>query len=204
MITNLDIYLIGLSVLIFLIILYFFVRKVFSSNDLKLEIKDDGDDIKANELSLKSQQSFDFIDDDTPSDIPQELAVINLISSTNTNYDMYQLFTYMKNSNFKFSNGFFVLKDSGNKEIFRVANAITPGILSEDSETFALIIATDLNQANDPLSAVNEMIMFATNFSEKFSARICDDSRKPITKQMISHLQSKAQEISRLNQLHVN
>ena len=163
MITNLDIYLIGLSVLIFLIILYFFVRKVFSSNDLKLEIKDNVDDIKANELSLKSQQSFDFIDDDTPSDIPQELAGINLISSTNTNYDMYQLFSYMKNSNFKFSNGFFVLKDSGNKEIFRVANAITPGILSEDSETFALIIATDLNQANDPLSAVNEMIMFATS-----------------------------------------
>ena len=45
------------------------------------------------------------------------------------------------------------------------------------------------------------MVNFAFTFSEKFHANICDGERMPITKQMISHMESKAQEIARLKQL---
>jgi hypothetical protein len=45
------------------------------------------------------------------------------------------------------------------------------------------------------------MVNFAYQFSEKFYANICDQERMPITKQMISHIESQAQEIMRLKQL---
>jgi hypothetical protein len=45
------------------------------------------------------------------------------------------------------------------------------------------------------------MVAFAYSFSEKFYANICDSERLPITKQMISHIESKAQEVMRLRQL---
>ena len=51
------------------------------------------------------------------------------------------------------------------------------------------------------MSAFREMLNFAYSFSEKFYASICDEERLPITKQMISHIESKAQEIMRLKQL---
>ena len=46
------------------------------------------------------------------------------------------------------------------------------------------------------------MIEFSANFSEKFHASLCDEERTPITKQMISHIESRAQDIERLNQLN--
>jgi hypothetical protein len=46
------------------------------------------------------------------------------------------------------------------------------------------------------------MIEFSINFSEKFHATLCDEERTPITKQMISHIESKAQDIERINQLN--
>ena len=51
------------------------------------------------------------------------------------------------------------------------------------------------------MSTFREMLNFAYSFSEKFYANICDEERLPITKQMISHIESKAQEIMRLKQL---
>ena len=62
-------------------------------------------------------------------------------------------------------------------------------------------MAADLNNVSDPLSSVKEMVNFAYQFSEKFYANICDQERMPITKQMISHIKSQAQEIMRLKQL---
>ena len=38
--TNSDIYLIGLSVAIFLVITFFFLKKIASSNELKVEIEE--------------------------------------------------------------------------------------------------------------------------------------------------------------------
>ena len=95
--------------------------------------------------------------------------------------------------------GWDILKS--NKEIFRVANALNPGTFEENTKTFAVIMATDLNNVEEPLLAVREMVAFAYNFSEKFYANICDGERLPITKQMISHIETKAQEVTRLRQL---
>ena len=107
----------------------------------------------------------------------------------------------MTNSNAILAHGFFVIKDSNDKESFRIANAINPGTFENETKTFASLLATDLNNVTDPLSSVKEMVNFAYQFSEKFYANICDQERMPITKQMISHIESQAQEVMRLKQL---
>ena len=95
----------------------------------------------------------------------------------------------------------FLIKEMSDKEIFRIANALNPGTFQEDTKTFAILLAADLNNVADPLKTVREMVNFGYSFSEKFHANICDGQRMPITKQMISHIESKAQEIMRLRQL---
>jgi hypothetical protein len=45
------------------------------------------------------------------------------------------------------------------------------------------------------------MLDFATKFSENFHASICDSNRLPLTRQMISHINTTAQEASRLKQV---
>ena len=107
----------------------------------------------------------------------------------------------MTNSNAILAHGFFVIKDSNDKESFRIANAINPGTFENETKTFAILLATDLNNVTDPLGSVKEMVNFAYQFSEKFYANICDQERMPITKQMISHIESQAQEVMRLKQL---
>ena len=58
-----------------------------------------------------------------------------------------------------------------------------------------------LNDVDDATLTVNLMLDFATQFSENFHASICDGNRLPLTKQMISHIKSTAQEVSRLKQV---
>ena len=53
----------------------------------------------------------------------------------------------------------------------------------------------------NPLDTVRQMVKFSVNFSDKFHATLCDQERIPITKQMISHIESQAQEVMRLKQL---
>ena len=106
----------------------------------------------------------------------------------------------MVSSSFNLTNAL-VLKDFKGRELFRVANALAPGTFEENSNTFAIVIATNLKNVKDPLQTFREMLNFAYSFSEKFHANICDGERAPITKQMISHIESKAQEITRLKQL---
>ena len=195
--SNFDIYLIGFSVLIFLTILFFFIRKISSSNDLKVKIEPVTDSFEIKEfddVKLETQKSFDFVSD-------QELVILNLISMDKSSFDIDQLFGFMNNSKARLVHGFFSLKGSSKKEVFRVANALNPGTFEENTKTFAILMAADLNNVEDPLSAVREMVAFAYSFSEKFYANICDSERLPITKQMISHIESKAQEVMRLRQL---
>ncbi|MDA9561172.1 cell division protein ZipA C-terminal FtsZ-binding domain-containing protein [Gammaproteobacteria bacterium] len=200
---NIDIYLIGLSVLIFLIITFLFIRKISSSGDLKLKIEPvtDSFEIKEiDEIELKSQKAFDFNEHDIEYQ-EQKLVVLNLISNDKSMFDIDQIYGFMTNSNAILTNGFFVIKDTNNKESFRIANALNPGTFENETETFAILLAADLNNVSDPLSSVKEMVNFAYQFSEKFYANICDQERMPITKQMISHIESQAQEIMRLKQL---
>ena len=200
---NIDIYLIGLSVLIFLIITFLFIRKISSSGDLKVKIEPvtDSFEIKEiDEIELKSQKAFDFNEHDIEYQ-EQKLVVLNLISNDKSMFDIDQIYGFMTNSNAILTNGFFVIKDTNNKESFRIANALNPGTFENETETFAILLAADLNNVPNPLSSVKEMVNFAYQFSEKFYANICDQERMPITKQMISHIESQAQEIMRLKQL---
>ena len=200
--TNIDIYLIGFSVLIFLIIAFLFIRKISNTGDLKVKIEPVADSFEIKDMDdpeLQNQQAFDF--EAQQETRFQELVVLNLISVDKSSFDIDQIFGFMTNSSVQLAHGFFSYKDDNNKEIFRIANALNPGTFTEDTQTFAVIIATDLNNASNPIETVKEMVNFAYEFSEKFHANICDAERMPITKQMISHIETKAQEIMRLKQL---
>ena len=200
--TNIDIYLIGFSVLIFLIIAFLFIRKISNTGDLKVKIEPVADSFEIKDMDdpeLQNQQAFDF--EAQQETTFQELVVLNLISVDKSSFDIDQIFGFMTNSSVQLAHGFFTHKDDNNKEIFRIANALNPGTFAEDTKTFAIIIATDLNNVSNPIETVKEMVNFAYDFSEKFHANICDAERMPITKQMISHIETKAQEIMRLKQL---
>ena len=201
--SNFEIYLIGLSVLVFLIFVFILIKRISSNGQLKVKIEPVIDDIDNDvDMNAKSQQSFDFeapVPDEENDD--EELAILNLISIDKTNFDIEQLFAFMANCNAQVRHGFFILKNAEGTELFRVANALNPGTFDDSTNTFAVVIATNLSKADDPLSTFREMLNFAYSFSEKFYANICDEERLPITKQMISHIESKAQEIMRLKQL---
>ena len=201
--SNFEIYLIGLSVLVFLIFVFILIKRISSNGELKVKIEPVIDDFDNDvDMNAKSQQSFDFeapAPDEENDD--EELAILNLISIDKTNFDIEQLFAFMANCNAQVRHGFFILKNAEGTELFRVANALNPGTFDDSTNTFAVVIATNLSKADDPLSTFREMLNFAYSFSEKFYANICDEERLPITKQMISHIESKAQEIMRLKQL---
>ena len=201
--TNSDIYLIGLSIAIFLVITFFFLKKIASSNELKVKIEEVPDlfDEDAEEAERRSQSSFNFSEKSKDSqDYEQELIVFNLISMDGSLYAMDQLFGFLANSNAKLRNGYFSYTNN-NKEIFRVANALKPGTFDTDTSSHAILLVADLNDVDDATLTVNLMLEFATQFSENFHASICDGNRLPLTKQMISHIKSTAQEASRLKQV---
>ena len=201
--SNFEIYLIGLSVLVFLIFVFILIKRISSNGELKVKIEPVIDDIDNDvDMNVKSQKSFDFeapASDEENDD--EELAILNLISIDKTNFDIEQLFAFMANCNAQVKHGFFILKNAEGIELFRVANALNPGTFDDSTSTFAVVIATNLSKVDDPLSTFREMLNFAYSFSEKFYANICDEERLPITKQMISHIETKAQEIMRLKQL---
>ena len=202
--SNIDIYLIGLSVLFFLVVAFLFIRKISNTGELKVKIEPVTDDFVIDDgesVQIKSQQSFNFDESSKQNDVEQELVILNLISVDKSNFDIEQIFGFMSNSKARLVHGFFSYKGDNKKDIFRIANALNPGTFDEDTKTFAVIIAADLNGVDRPLETVKEMVNFAFTFSEKFHANICDGERMPITKQMISHMESKAQEIARLKQL---
>ena len=204
---NIDIYLIGLSVLIFLIITFLFIRKISNSGELKVKIEPvtDSFEIKEiDEIEVTSQKAFDFNEHDHIEYQKQKLVVLNLISVDKSLFDIDQIYGFMTNSNAVLSHGFFVIKDSNDKESFRIANALNPGTFQNETKTFAILLASDLNNVPDPITSVKEMVNFAYQFSEKFYANICDQERMPITKQMISHIESQAQEVMRLKQLSIS
>ena len=201
--SNFEIYLIGLSVLVFLIFVFILIKKISSNGELKVKIEPVIDDFDNDvDMNVKSQKSFDFeapASDEENDD--EEIAILNLISIDKTNFDIEQLFAFMANCNAQVKHGFFILKNAEGIELFRVANALNPGTFDDSTSTFAVVIATNLSKVDDPLSTFREMLNFAYSFSEKFYANICDEERLPITKQMISHIETKAQEIMRLKQL---
>ena len=198
--TNSEIYLIGLAVLFFLIIIFLFVRKITNSNNLKVKIEKIPDPLDSIEKDndLLEKKSEDLYE----SNENQELVCFYLISSDKSMFDVDQVFGFLGNYGAKIKNKYFSLVDQNGSEKFRVINALNPGTFDNDTRTFAVVVVSNLSSVSDPLVTVKQMIEFSVNFSEKFHASLCDEERTPITKQMISHIESKAQDIERFNQLN--
>ena len=198
--TNSEIYLIGLAVLFFLIIIFLFVRKITNSNNLKVKIEKIPDPLDSIEKDndLLEETSEDLYE----SNENQELVCFYLISSDKSIFDVDQVFGFLGNYGAKIKNKYFSLVDQNGSEKFRVINALNPGTFDNDTRTFAVVVVSNLSSVSDPLVTVKQMIEFSVNFSEKFHASLCDEERTPITKQMISHIESKAQDIERFNQLN--
>ena len=198
--SNSEIYLIGLAVLFFLIIVFLFVRKITNSNKLKVKIEtnpDPFDSVEKNNDTLE-EKSIDLYE----SKENQELACFYLLSVDKTIFDIDQIFGFLSNYGAKNKNKYFSLVDKTGIEKFRIINALKPGTFENDTKTFAIVVVSDLIRVSDPVITVKQMIEFSINFSEKFHATLCDEERTPISKQMISHMESRAQDIERINQLN--
>ena len=202
MTTNSEIYLIGLAILIFLIIVFLYIRKISNSSKLKLRIEDEPNSHESSEVdsNINNQPLFEYED----SKKEQELAILNLISVDRSMYDIEQIFGFLSNYGAKINNKFFSFNNEDGMERFRVINALNPGTFENDTKTFAIAIVADLMKVDDPLDTVKQMVEFSINFADKFHASLCDEERTPITKQMISHMESRAQDVARIKQLSNN
>ena len=199
---NAEIYLIGLSVLTFLIIVFLFIKKISNSGKLKVKIEKVSDSTNHQSFDEGAKQATLKFDDGQSEKIEdQELVILNLISVDKSFFDVDQIIGFLSNYGAVLNNKYFSYIDEQGTEIFRVANALNPGTFEVDSKTFAVVIASNLSSVADPVNTVKTMIEFSINFSEKFHASLCDEERTPITKQMISHIETRAQDLARLKQL---
>ena len=199
---NAEIYLIGLSVLTFLIIVFLFIKKISNSGKLKVKIEKVSDSTNHQSFDEGAKQATLKFDDGQSEKIEdQELVILNLISVDKSFFDVDQIIGFLSNYGAVLNNKYFSYIDERGTEIFRVANALNPGTFEVDSKTFAIVIASNLSSVADPVNTVKTMIEFSINFSEKFHASLCDEERTPITKQMISHIETRAQDLARLKQL---
>ena len=201
--SNYEIYIVGSAILFFLIIVFFYIRKISNSQELKVKIESLQDPLESSNLINEDNSNASF-DDDTQTEQDQELVIFNLISSDKSFFNISQLFGFLSNCGAKLNNGFFSFYDEKNNEKFRIINALKPGTFDNETETFAIVLVSDLAKAEHPLLTVKSMIDIAAIFSENFHSSMCNQDRTPITKQMISHIESKAQEIERIRKLPVN
>ena len=201
--SNYEIYIVGSAILFFLIIVLFYIRKISNSQELKVKIESLQDPLESSNLINEDNSNTSF-DDDTQTEQDQELVIFNLISSDKSFFNISQLFGFLSNCGAKLNNGFFSFYDEKNNENFRIINALKPGTFDNETETFAIVLVSDLAKAEHPLLTVKSMIDIAAIFSENFHSSMCNQDRTPITKQMISHIESKAQEIERIRKLPVN
>ena len=195
--SNIQIILVAGAAVLFLVILYLFFRPLFTRKLLQNSLDDSQSMLFEGELeqgTLEFQDHENLIQE-------QELIILYLVSMDKSNFDMNQVLTLLKNLDAKYADGFFSYKDLSGKELYRIASGINPGLLETGTETHVLLMALDLYQANDPIKAFEIMLESASSISEKLHASICDSAKAPLSKQMIEHLKSKAQEISHLNSI---
>jgi FtsZ-interacting cell division protein ZipA len=194
---NIQIILVAGAAVLFLVILYLFFRPIFTRKLIQNSLNDS----QSRLFNENLEQGTLGFEDDNDLIQEQELIILNLVSMDKSNFDINQVLTLLKNLDAKYVNGFFSHRDLSGKEVFRIASGINPGLLDAETETHILLIALDLYQANDPVKAFEIMLESASSISEKLHASICDSARAPLSKQMIEHLKSKAQEISHLNSM---
>jgi len=197
MLSNLQIILVAGAALLFLVILYLFFRPFFTRKLIQNSLDDSSSMLFQEGVE---QGTLGFEDEDEAFQ-EQELIILNLVSMDKSNFDMNQVLTLLKNLDAKYVNGFFSYRDLSGREIYRIASGINPGLLDSDTQTHVLLMALDLYQAIDPVKEFETMLESASGISEKLHASICDSARAPLSKQMIEHLKSRAQEISHLKSM---
>ena len=200
MLSNLQIFLVSGAALLFLIILYLFFKPLFTRK-LNQSVFNNSSPMPFNEVI--EQGTLEFNDADQQAQ-QQELIILNLVSMDKSNFDMNQVLTLLKNLDAKYVDGFFSYRDLSGSEVYRIASAINPGILNSNTQTYVLLMALDLYQVTDPVQAFQTMLDSASNISEKLHASICDSARAPLSKQMIEHFKSRAQEISRIQAVRIS
>ena len=195
MVSNSEVFLIVAALLAFLLILYIFFKQFFTRKLSQTSIQN-SESMLFDGNAEQGTLSFDDSDDQESTD--QALIILNLISMDKSNFDIDQVLMLFKNLDARHVDGFLSYRDESGAEIFRVASGINPGVLELGTQTHILFMALDLYQVRDPLKGLEKMLDAATNISEKLHASICDQNRAPLSKQMIEHYKSKAQEISHI------
>ena len=198
MVSNSEVFLIVAALLAFLLILYIFFKQFFTRKLSQTSIQN-SESMLFDGNAEQGTLSFDDSDDQESTD--QALIILNLISMDKSNFDIDQVLMLFKNLDARHVDGFLSYRDESGAEIFRVASGINPGVLELGTQTHILFMALDLYQVRDPLKGLQKMLDAATNISEKLHASICDQNRAPLSKQMIEHYKSKAQEISHLKSM---
>ena len=198
MVSNSEVFLIVAALLAFLLILYIFFKQFFTRKLSQTSIQNSESMLFDGNAE---QGTLSFDDSDDQESIDQALIILNLISMDKSNFDIDQVLMLFKNLDARHVDGFLSYRDESGAEIFRVASGINPGVLELGTKTHILFMALDLNQVRDPLKGLEEMLDAASNISEKLHASICDQNRAPLSKQMIEHYKSKAQEISHIKSM---
>ena len=172
--TNSDLYLIGIAVLIFLIIVFLYLRKISNSGKLKVKIEEVPESFKEDKsLEIEGQQAFEFNEEEIKSyEEDQELAILNLISVDRSMFDNDQVYGFLTNYGAILKNNYFSYQDINGNEIFRVANALNPGTFENDTKTFAIVAASNLSLTNDPVDAVKQMLTHDPDYSKITEKRI--------------------------------
>ena len=201
MVSNSEVFLIVAALLAFLLILYIFFKQFFTRKLSQTSIQDSESMLFDGNAE---QGTLGFNDSDDQESIDQALIILNLISMDKSNFDIDQVLMLFKNLDARHVDGFLSYRDESGAEIFRVASGINPGVLELGTQTHILFMALDLYQVRDPLKGLEKMLDAATNISEKLHASICDQNRAPLSKQMIEHYKSKAQEISHIKSIRKN
>tara|TARA_B100000886_G_scaffold229038_1_gene159712 strand:+ start:31 stop:594 length:564 start_codon:yes stop_codon:yes gene_type:complete len=176
MLSNTDIYFIGLGFFLAILGAFLYFRKVSNSNKMLLKVKQ----VDLKDFSYKSEAFA-----------KQDLVVLYLFSIDGKFFDMSQLNDFLINYGFQKNDDFFSIFDN-DVEKFRVANALKPGNLNEDTQTQALLLATDLAAQENATDSVEDLLRFATKFCEKMYANICDSDRQPLSADSIKHLKMRA------------
>jgi FtsZ-interacting cell division protein ZipA len=197
MVSNSEIFLIVGALLAFLLVLYVFFKPFFTRKLIQTTIQDSESML----FNGNAEQGTLGFDSDDQESTDQELIILNLISMDKSIFDIDQVLMLFQNLDAKYVDGFFSYRDESGTEIFRIASGINPGVLEPGTQTHILFMALDLYQVRDPLSALNQMLDSASNISDKLHASICDQNRAPLSKQMIEHYKSKAQEISHIKSI---
>ena len=198
MVSNSEVFFIAAALLAFLLILYFFFKQFFTRKLSQTSIQNSESMLFDGNAE---QGTLSFDDSDDQEQIDQALIILNLISMDKSNFDIDQVLMLFKNLDARHVEGFLSYRDESGAEIFRVASGINPGVLELGTQTHILFMALDLYQVRDPLKGLEKMLDAATNISAKLHASICDQNRAPLSKQMIEHYKSKAQEISHIKSM---